>query len=208
MIAKLAGEQMKEPAIIGTERGASYYDDTYSRNAKARLHYTQTEYYGLWATLIDRLRILPTRHILEIGCGAGQLANAIRDLDLAHSYLGIDFSKIAVRQAREVNPGWSFRCADVFADAALEDEPYDVVLSTEFFEHVNEDLAVVQRIRAGTMVLASVPNFPWHEHVRHFRNAQEVHDRYIPFFETLRVVPIRMQKKFATHFLLQGARRG
>ena len=192
--------------IVGKERPASHYDESNINSPSTRVHYTRTEYYGLWATILDRLRFQQRRRILEIGCGSGQLANAIRDMELAEAYLGVDFSTVAIEQARKFNPSWDFRCADVFEDRALEDFDYDIVISTEFLEHIEADLSIVGRIRPGTIVMASVPNFPWHSHVRHFKNAQEVYDRYRGFFERLLVVPVRMQEKFAVHFLMQGKR--
>lgn len=191
---------------LGVEMPAAHYDKSYAKDEHRLEHYSRTQYWGLWATIIDRLRMQNARRILEIGCGSGQLAHAIRDARLAEGYLGIDFSKVAIEQAKKVNPGWNFRCADVFQDRALEEERYDIVLSTEFLEHVNEDLAVIGRIRPGTMVIASVPNFPWKDHVRYFGRADEVHARYAPFFEKLYVVAIRTQKSGATHFLMQGPR--
>ncbi len=191
----------------GRQLDAGYYDTKFSSDAGFQRHYTETQYYGLWAVILDRLRLQQKRRILEIGCGPGQLANAIRDMSLAESYLGIDFSQVAIDQARKTNPGLAFHCADVFEDDALETQDYDIVLSTEFLEHVHEDLAVLERVRPKTVILASVPNFPWREHVRHFASAQEVHDRYNHFFEKLYVVPIRMQEGGATHFLMQGPRK-
>ena len=199
---------MSEPPIVtGRQLDAEYYDTKFSKHVGFQRHYTETQYYGLWAVILDRLRFQKKRHILEIGCGPGQLANAIRDMRLATSYLGIDFSQVAIDQARKVNAGWAFRCTDVFEDTSLETHDYDIVLSTEFLEHVHEDLAVLERVRADTVIIASVPNFPWHEHVRHFTSAHEVHDRYNRFFEKLYVVPILMQKEGATHFLMQGTRK-
>ena len=196
---------------VGQELSATYYDAKFGDAPQFYQHYSASLYYGLWSVILDRLRPMKVRRILEIGCGTGQLANAVADMGLAQSYLGLDFSQVAIDQARKTNPKLTFRCADVQQDRALEEADYNIVLSTEFLEHIEGDLAVINRIRPGSVVIASVPNFPHREHVRHFANAQEVHDRYSGAFERLYVVPI-VHRLLANgyhlkHFLLQGRRK-
>ena len=193
--------------VQGEQLDAAYYDAKFTDNERAEYHYSRSNYYGLWTVIIDRLRQQPNPRILEIGCGPGQLAHAIRDMHIAESYIGLDFSQAAIDHARNHNPGLEFRCADVFEDRSLEDADYNIVLTTEFLEHVWEDLAVIERIRPGTVVIASVPNFPLNEHVRHFKTAQEVYDRYIPFFNELYVVTVRLHPAGLNLYLMQGKRR-
>ena len=195
------------PTVVGEELDAAYYDAKFNEDPMFGQHYTESNYYALWATILDRLRRQSKPSILEIGCGTGQLANVIRDMQFATSYLGIDFSNVAIQQARKVNPGWEFRCANIFEDRALEEETYNTVISTEFLEHVKNDVTVIERIRPGTMVIASVPNFPHKEHVRHFANTLEVYNRYIGYFKELYVVPIKAHKLGLMHFLMQGPRK-
>jgi 2-polyprenyl-3-methyl-5-hydroxy-6-metoxy-1,4-benzoquinol methylase len=190
----------------GSERTADYYDEKFSSDVSFTQHYTESRYYGLWAIILDRLRRARNPRVLEIGCGTGQLAHLLHDMRFLDSYVGIDFSSVAIKQAQIRNPNWKFLCADIFEDRTLEDGDYNVVVSTEFLEHVEEDLAVVRRIRPSTMVIASVPNFPHPEHVRHFPNSQEVYGRYIPYFEELYVFPLPAHQSGLFHFLFQGYR--
>ena len=71
--------------------------------------------------IVDRLRRIKPKAILEIGCGPGQLAAAIRDAGLAPAYTGIDFSEVAL----------ILRGRPVYSTAE-----YDTVVSAEFLEHV------------------------------------------------------------------------
>ena len=91
--------------------------------------------------------------------------------------------------------------------ALYEAANYDTVIATEFLEHVYEDLSVISKIKSGTYVIATVPNFPYVSHVRHFFDTEEVAARYKSFFDEFNVVEIRgdaLTKKF---FLLEGIKK-
>ena len=74
----------------------------------------------------------------------------------------------------------------------------------EFLEHVEEDLMVLDRIRAGTYVLATVPNFPADGHVRHFQDEAQVKARYEALISSIRVDAILEDTNGKTFFLLEG----
>ena len=116
-------------SLQGAEQQAGFYDKRHTERAAKEQHYTESEYYGLWATILDRLRLQRERRILEIACGIGQLAHAIRDMSLAESYLGLDFRPVAIKEAQIANLGMRFICADIFNDRSLEDEPYKILIS-------------------------------------------------------------------------------
>ncbi len=54
-----------------------------------------------------------------------------------------------------------------------------------------EDLEVVSKIRPGTAVLATAPNFPYISHMRHFATRADASDRYARYFEDCSVAVIR-----------------
>jgi hypothetical protein len=62
--------------------------------------------------------------------------------------------------ARVSCPSFDFVCANAYTSELFHTLDYDLVVSTEFFEHVKEGLAIIERIRPGTWVYATVPNFP------------------------------------------------
>ena len=76
--------------------------------------------------------------------------------------------------------------------------------SLEFLEHVEKELDVLARIPAGTKIIATVPNFPYVSHVRHFDNVDQVRERYGSYFESLTVDAIRKNAKGRILFLMEG----
>jgi SAM-dependent methyltransferase len=195
------------PAAVRTgQQGPDFYDRTFDEDDYWRRHYTGVHDYCCWTVIIDRLRARGVRRLLEIGCGTGQLASGIRDAAILEDYCGFDFSAHRVGQARIVCPPWRFEVADAFATDLFTAFDYDSALSTEFLEHVEGDLAVLAKLRPGTRFIGTVPNFPFVSHVRHFANGSEVAARYGALFDGLNVVPIALNDKGKTLFVLEGVR--
>lgn len=190
------------------ESGKAYYDEAFSSAQHWQEHYTRSSYYFIWTVLVDRLRRIGSAAVLEIGCGPGQLAAAIQDAGLVKSYVGVDFSDVAVGFARKAcPPEFVFRIEDATESSVFETARYDVVISTEFLEHVEKDLEVLGRIRPGARLLATVPNFPYVSHVRHFRDVASVEQRYGPLFRQFSIAAIPGVQPNTCFFLMEGEKR-
>nr|WP_161593685.1 class I SAM-dependent methyltransferase [Parerythrobacter lutipelagi] len=189
----------------GVEQDADFYDAKVRDVAHWTVHYTQSHYYPIRTVVADRLNRSGRSRVLDIGCGSGQVGAMLADLGLA-DYLGVDLSPGMVRQASKACPSFEFRVADIHHDNVLESHDYDCVIMLEFLEHIEADLAVIERIRPGTLVLGTVPNFGARSHVRHFRDSGEVRDRYGALLAELDVSEIRANERGAKFFVLQGIR--
>lgn len=96
----------------------------------------------------------PGEHILDLGCGTGQLAN-----DIAHrgaSITGIDKSPEMIAKAKATYPSLSFDVAD--ATSFQFSEPFDAIFSNATLHWVNEkELAAAAMFRnlkpGGRLVL-------------------------------------------------------
>lgn len=174
-----------------------YYDATFERGKHWRKHYRAVPHYAIWRVIADGMRRDGVRSVLDLGCGTGQFACLLHDEGFPQ-YIGIDFSHKRIEWARQVCPHFTFTVADVFETGLLESLDYDSVVCTEFLEHIEDDLALLQRIRSGTRVYASVPNFSNRAHVRYFANKDEVTVRYSPLFAEFNVTsrPNRKRKEF------------
>lgn len=188
------------------EQGPEYYDEGFLLSKSSRNHYTESNHYSLWTVLVDRLTRAKVESVLDIGCGSGQLALFLRDKGLTR-YRGIDFSTNKIEWARKICPEFDFVAADVFKTDLLHSHDYDTVVSTEFLEHVEQDLDVVEKIRPGTHFYGTVPNFPAPSHVRHFTSIQEVYDRYGRYFQAFSVdeiLGVRFIAKNSKFYLMEG----
>jgi len=188
----------------GSERGALFYDETFEKAAHWKSHYTKSRYYPLWTVIADRLKARGATKILDIGCGPGQVACLMRDTPSVQSYLGIDFSEKRISQARKVCSEFDFAQVDVFKTDLIETADYDSVLVMEFLEHINEDLAVLGRLRSGVHVLATVPNFSAPQHVRYFDTIKSVKSRYESCLSSIRVDEVLGNDRGSKFFIVEG----
>lgn len=171
------------------EYGADFYDETFENEDRWRKPYWKLIWYGSWAVIGDRVAAVPGARVLDMGCGAGHLAHLLADRGVEH-YTGFDFSAKRLEQARVVVPAFRFEIADAYTTDLFETVEYDIVVCTEFLEHLEGDLQILERIRTGTRVLGTVPNYDAKAHLRYFHTADEVAARYSPLFANLTVTQI------------------
>lgn len=187
----------------GVEQPAEFYDERFGTLADFHRHYTESRYYPMWIVIADRIRHYGAESVLDIGCGAGQLACLLRDQGLPR-YSGLDFSSTRVACARDICPEFDFFVEDVHKTDLIERREYDLVVSTEFLEHIEGDLEVLQRIPRGVRVLATVPNYPATGHVRYFETADAVQRRYEQVLEELSVDTLIMNPSGRVIYVMDG----
>ncbi|QDT06291.1 hypothetical protein K227x_47000 [Rubripirellula lacrimiformis] len=197
----------KKPESVGQQQ-PGFYDDMYASSEEYRKPFWQSRYYFLWTVLVERLRTGGASQVLEIGCGSGQFAELLyRDLNLG--YLGVDISQEGIRQATQKGlANYRFETADAIQSPILTDASYDTVVCTEVLEHIEQDLEMIQRIKAGTRCLCTIPNFPYVSHVRHFASCREVTERYGGLFDDFSVWGLAgTHREGVVYYLFDGVRR-
>ena len=190
----------------GKEQSAEFYDRRFARKARWREHYTKSVYYPVWTVVADRLKRAGVTSIVDIGCGPGQFACLMQDNGIQR-YLGLDFSTLRLEHARRICPGYVFQVTDIFKSDVLATHDYDAVVMLEFLEHVDRDLDALGKIKPGTFVIATVPNFPDEGHVRFFETADAVRRRYENTMLELTVDTFRVDDGDKLFFLIEGRRR-
>jgi SAM-dependent methyltransferase len=123
--------------------------------------------------IVDTVRGLSPRSVLEVGCGDGNFIGALGS-GVPHR-VGADFSERAISFARAFNPDVTFHAVD----AAEIDEQFDVVAAIEVLEHIpDEQVAsflrvLFERAKPGGYVLISVPSVILPLNKKHFRHYSE-----------------------------------
>lgn len=144
--------------------GPAFYDEVFraKRRYLAPWNATaQTHVFRAARAMIDAREA-----VLEVGCGTGQFAQCLAEQCQA-SYLGVDFSPVAIQQACRRVPTFLFACQDV----VLRPPDYggwDVVVALEVLEHLEDDRSFLQVLPAGMKVVFSLPTFGGPSHERHF----------------------------------------
>jgi SAM-dependent methyltransferase len=205
---KALGRPTVPPPVNGVADSA-WYDAAYQTLPGYAVPFFHSHYYAIWTVICDRVRRDGLKRVVDIGCGPGQFARCLFTLGEITQYDGLDFSPQAVEMAKKACPQGRFVVGDATTTTLCRDVDHDVVICMEVLEHVPADEDVIRRWRTGTRAICTVPNFEYPSHVRHFRTADEVRDRYGRFFDGLDVFPILAHH--APHnvfYLLDGVRNG
>jgi 2-polyprenyl-3-methyl-5-hydroxy-6-metoxy-1,4-benzoquinol methylase len=160
------------------------YEGTY------HLPYRRSAYYPLLRRVLTEVQRHDGREVLEVGCGTGAFAHMLMERSEL-KYRGFDFSAVAVDGAK----ARTGRAAAFFVGDATQLESYsveyDTIVCTEVLEHVQRDLEVVGNWKPGALCVFSVPNFGAENHVRFFREADEVRTRYGDLIDVNTIVRIK-----------------
>ena len=196
------GTQAVKP--LGEEKPAEYYNQ-FGANDHFKSHYTASKYYPTWLMITDHMLKSGSQKILDIGCGPGQFAKILIDNGFS-DYTGIDFSEARIGHAKQICPQLSFICKDVFEIGLIESLNYDTVVMTEFLEHITEDTQVFRRLKPGTKIFGTVPNFGGSSHVRKFETPADLHERYGGLVDHLEVKTIPLNEHGSALQLFEGTR--
>jgi len=185
------------------EEGPEYYDVHIPKDLSADTY---------WKKLYDKvLSLLPPADsgvaIAELGCGPGYLAKILYDEGYTN-YHGIDFSEVCIKLARERVPYLDFFVGNLY-DRGIQNEfaNYDVFISLETLEHLENDLAVLEAIPSGRKVIFSVPNNAAPGHIRIFGGQEEVRLRYESLIDFDKILSIYRGRRKIYFFLAYGTRK-
>lgn len=183
-----------------------YMDSRYTVDQTLRCHYSELpkNVLRLFQTALGWIREeFPTdAKIVELGCGSGQFANMLLDSGYTN-YTGYDFSQAAITRAAELNPAWRERFFRRDIRGMTWPGRPDAVIIFEVLEHLADDIAVVEALPGGTVVLFTVPSFDSFNHVRKFENLAAILERYGDHFDFSRYQRIDTGNH-KCWFLLQG----
>ena len=175
-------KKIGSPNKDGIEQTADYYSKIYMKP------YSMENYDPIFNKVMDYIAKLDVKdcHILDIGCGIGELARRLREKGFkAEQYSGFDFSEKGIQIARQNNKEWSHRffvhnCYHL--DKIRFD--YDLAVAIEVLEHI-QDLQVLPKLKRGAFFIGSVPNF-WassNAHLRVYPSKNFIRRRFNPYLE-------------------------
>lgn len=107
-------------------------------------------------------RLAPKAHVVDIGCGVGDLLLEVRKRRPGVAVSGLDFSARAVEGARAALPDGTFVQHAIERTLPYLDASFEVVLCTDVLEHLEHPAAVagelVRICRPGGLVAIVVPD--------------------------------------------------
>jgi 2-polyprenyl-3-methyl-5-hydroxy-6-metoxy-1,4-benzoquinol methylase len=95
-------------------------------------------------TILSSLHSLSLEHprILDLGCGPGWYTESLASFGTT---TGVDISEEAIRMAKSRFPNIQFIAGNLY-DLPLPTEHFDVVVSQEVFDHVEDQIGFIERV--------------------------------------------------------------
>ncbi len=125
-------------------------------SARYKYGYNWSEYQNLSKHLMQKMADNKemNKKIIDIGCGIGWYTDILY-FNISRDITGIDFSKLAILfHARRMYPSVEFIIGDIYTH---DYTGYQVAVLTEVLEHINNDLALLDRLPKGCRIYATVP---------------------------------------------------
>ncbi|MBM7623040.1 methyltransferase domain-containing protein [Sporohalobacter salinus] len=203
-------EKVKNKKIKSQEKQADFYNNMYSDGGYKKMyfkHYEETPYIEVWKRAVEIIDDILNPKIIDIGCGPGQFANLLFDEGVTN-YKGIDFSKKAIELARKRNPEYKelFQTDNAYSSDIFSSN-YNIVILFEILEHISDDVSIVNRIKSGSQILFSVPNFNSESHVRFFKSKSQIIERYNKLISIDNIDTFTINESGGKIYLIHGIKK-
>jgi O-antigen biosynthesis protein len=137
-----------------------------------------------------------SKRVLDVGCGTGYGAWHLSGV--AASVVGIDISRQAIRLAKSKYPSLQYAVMDAH-DLEFEDSTFDLVVSTENFEHLADQYRHLRELRRvlvpGGLCFIATPNPEMFAGVHNPHHTKE--NSYVELRELLSAV-------FSEHIIIEN----
>lgn len=117
---------------------------------------------NFYNTLIKTVTPLHVKNILDAGCGEGFSLYKLSEYNVGEKREGVDYSKEAISIGKKLFPHLLLKQGSIYK-VSYKDNAFDIVLSTEVLEHLENPKKALQEILrvSKKYILVSVPNEPF-----------------------------------------------
>lgn len=117
---------------------------------------------NFYQTLIEIIKPLKAKTILDVGCGEGFSLNKLHENNIGEKLEGIDYSKEAVLLGKKLFPRLLLKTGSIY-DLPYKNNYFDLVLCTEVLEHLDNPKRALRKILrvSKKYAIISVPNEPF-----------------------------------------------
>lgn len=160
---------------MGTETDTYDYDEIWRENY-GEMQDCGPVHRHMRRLVVPLLEKLSYKTALEVGCGAGHNLPLIHAAGSPEEIAGVDISSEALGRARAAWPSGHFEELDI--QAGHLPGKWDLIFSSLVLEHVPDDRAALQNMRAmtdGHLLITTISGDferyrPWEEQMGHVRN--------------------------------------
>jgi 2-polyprenyl-3-methyl-5-hydroxy-6-metoxy-1,4-benzoquinol methylase len=151
--------------------------------------------------------MLPDKvNVLDIAAGSSYIAEELIKSEKVVSYTWNDFNPMLVDLVSKRINDYRFKIEDFDAeDQTIDFSNFNLVICISL-EHIVRDFELLDRIKEGTFVAISSPNFGGTAHVRHFETCDDFENRYSKYINVLKSKTITNSNNRKMKFVIVGIR--
>ncbi len=176
-----------------------YWDQRFIADWKENNGIAQSQFFSRVA--VDNLPAWFTRYVkqhqpsfCDWGCAMGNGTKILHELLSLQNITGIDFSTVAIEEARSTYPAINFIATDISKD---EDFPqFDIIFSSNTLEHFNNPWEILEKLSrfAKKFIVILIPFQEYNRHFEHFYT-----------FETVNIPSTLRTSHYLTYFSIFNA---
>jgi len=108
------------------------------------------------------------------GCAMGNGTNVLQEMLSLENITGIDFSKVAIEQARSTYPAIDFIAADILKGESFP--RFDIIFSSNTLEHFDNPWDILEKLSrfAAKFIVILIPFQEYDRHFEHFYTFETV----------------------------------
>lgn len=113
-------------------------------------------------TLIQEVRALSPKMVLDVGCGEGFTLERLRKEGIGEKFEGVDSLDRAIEVGKKIHPQLQIKKGNIY-NLLYKDNTFDLVICSEVLEHIeNPGQGLLELVRVSKKYcILSVPNEPW-----------------------------------------------
>lgn len=143
---------------------------------------------------VSKLIIKTNKDVFDIGCGPSHISDILFDNNFEKKYTGIDFSVIAIEMAkskrRPIN--YEYIVSDIRTYDYNKVSNDSIFISIETFEHLSDDLSIIDKLPKNSDLILSVPNFKSKNHYRTYDSVEQIKEYYNGYLEISNVEEFKL----------------
>jgi len=171
----------------------SRYNEFYKTHDQKRSERRRAVMMPIFDYIIEKLKSLGVKTILEIGCGSGDFLSLCRDNKIMGC--GFDFSPAAIAISKDRNKLDNVWIGDA-REAKNYIDIYDAYVSLQVLEHIVQDFDVIRNLKPNTPFIFSLPNWIGADaHVRCFTSDAQISARYDSVIDIESILTVKAGKK-------------
>jgi len=176
-----------------------YWDQRFVSDWKDNNGIEQSQFFSRIA--VESLPAWFTRYVhqrqpsfCDWGCAMGNGTKVLQELLSLKNITGVDFSNVAIQEARSSYPAINFIAADILKDGNFP--AFDIIFSSNTLEHFNNPWEILETLScfAKKFIVLLIPFQEYDRHFEHFYT-----------FETVNIPSTIKASHYLTHFSILNA---